>query len=52
MKYLILLILLTMSCTDKTQEYSPEEFARSLAARTNGSEPIIVEVPKPEPIKT
>ena len=35
MKYLIILILLTMSCTDKKQI----------------AEPIIAEVPKPEPIK-
>ena len=35
MKYLIILVLLTMSCTDKKQI----------------AEPIIAEVPKPEPIK-
>ena len=44
MKYLILLLLFITSCTDKTQEYSPEEFARSLAARKN--------VPEPKPIIT
>ena len=48
---LIILVLLTMSCTDKTQEYSPEEFARSLAARKNVPEPIVAEAPKPDPIK-
>ena len=57
MKYLILLVLLTMSCTDKTQghsprEYSPEEFARSLAARTNSPKPIIEEVIEPETLFT
>ena len=57
MKYLILLVLLTMSCTDKTQghsprEYSPEEFARSLVMRTNSPKPIIEEVIEPETLFT
>ena len=40
MKYLILLVLLTMSCTDKKVTADPIVI-----------EPIIAEVPKPEPIK-
>ncbi len=41
MKYLIILVLLTMSCTDKKQ----------ITADPIVVEPIIAEVPKPEPIK-
>ena len=50
MKYLILLLLVITSCTDKTPKYSPEEFARSLVMKKNSPEPIIAEALEPEPV--